>query len=430
MMRRRALLALLLALLVTLATACGSGDDGDDAADGGGEEAEGGGEPSGDLTVRFMGDPQPIHDQFAEDFMAEYPDVTVELQHSPWTEAHDQFTTEMAGGSVIDVSEVGNTWTREFADLGGLEPLESLDVGELPVGMVESASLDGTQFGMPWYAGARGLIYRTDILEEAGITEPPATWDDLEAAAAAITEQFNGEPFAFAAPGVNMHEFMPMIWQAGGEIATEEGDGYAAALNSPEAAEAWDFFKSFHDNGYAPADALTWNSLNAQEAFAAGQVAMMVGGGWDVFQMLENNPDIEANLGTALLPEGPGGSRETFAGGSDLVVFEGSDNKDAAKAWVEFMVRPDNVSAFAEEVPGFFPGNADGIEETATALGDLYAPFAEQLLDHTRSYPVGAGWGALEGAEVFQNTMQEVLGGQTSTEDGLASLADQMNAEF
>jgi hypothetical protein len=43
---------------------------------------------------------------------------------------------------------------------------------------------------------------------------------------------------------------------------------------------------------------------------------------------------------------------------------------------------------------------------------------------------VGAGWGALEGAEVFQNTMQEVLSGQTPTEDALASLAEQMDAEF
>lgn len=427
MNRSRALTALLVAFIVALTAACSGGGD-----DGGGDAAGGAadGELEGTITVRFMGDPQPIYEEFAQEFMDANPGTTVELQQSPWTEAHDQFVTEISGGEVVDVSEMGNTWTREFADLGGLEPLEAPDGVELAPGAVESASLDGTLYGMPWYLGARGLIYRTDIFEQAGITEPPATWEDLTAAADKIKAQFNNEPYAFGVAGADMHSFMPMIWQAGGDIATEDGDSYAAAVNSPEAAEAFTFYKSLFDAGYAPEGALTWNSLNAQEAFAAGQVAMMIGGGWDVFQMLETNPDLEANLGTALLPEGPGGNRDTFAGGSDLVVFEGSDNKPLAKAFVEFMVEPENVARYAENVPGYFPGTSAGIEETAATLGEHYGPFAEMLLEHTRSYPLGAGWGALEGAQVFQNTMQEVLSGKTPVEDALASLNEEMNAEF
>jgi N,N'-diacetylchitobiose transport system substrate-binding protein len=112
------------------------------------------------------------------------------------------------------------------------------------------------------------------------------------------------------------------------------------------------------------------------------------------------------------------------------VVFEGSDNKPLAKAFVEFMVAPENVARYAENVPGYFPGTSAGIEETAATLGELYAPFAEMLLNHTRSYPLGAGWGALEGAQVFQNTMQQVLSGRASTEEALASLNDEMDAEF
>lgn len=422
MKRSRALTALLVAFIVALVTACGGGGD-----DTGGDSAT----PEkleGTITVRFMGDPQPIYETFAKEFEQANPGTKVELQQTPWAEAHDQFVTEISGGEVVDVSEMGNTWTREFADLGGLEPLELPEGVEAVPGAVESASLDDTLYGMPWYSGARGLIYRKDIFQQAGVTEPPETWDELKAAADKIKAKFNDKPYAVGVPARDMHAFMPLIWQAGGDVVTESDGSYKAAVASPEGVEAWNFWKSLY--AYSPKGSLNWNSLGSQEAFSAGQVAMIVGGGWDLLQILQANPELEPNIGTALLPEGPGGNRDTFAGGSDLVVFKDSDNIPLAKAFVEFMVEPENVGRYAENVPGFFPGTADGIKATSEKLGPMYQPFATMLLEHTRSYPLGAAWGALEGAEVFQNKMQEVLSGKTPTKEALESLAEEMDAEF
>ena len=96
----------------------------------------------------------------------------------PWAQAHDKFVTAIAGGKVPDVAEMGTTWTPEFADQGGLVEQARIGEGEYVSSLVDAATLDDKVYGKPWYAGARALIYRKDLLEKAGV-EPPTTWDEL-----------------------------------------------------------------------------------------------------------------------------------------------------------------------------------------------------------------------------------------------------------
>ncbi len=115
---------------------------------------------------------------------------------------------------------------------------------------MDAATLNEKVYGKPWYAGARSLIYRKDILEKAGV-EPPKTWDEMTAAAKAIKDKVKGVyPVGFT--GLSEHMYLPTIWQAGGEIATQDGDTWKSALNSPEAAKAIDYYTSFYKDGHGP----------------------------------------------------------------------------------------------------------------------------------------------------------------------------------
>ena len=53
--------------------------------------------------------------------------------------------------------------------------------GKYVSSLIDAATLDGKVYGKPWYAGARALIYRKDVLAKAGV-KPPKTWDELLAA--------------------------------------------------------------------------------------------------------------------------------------------------------------------------------------------------------------------------------------------------------
>src|SRR5262245_57087688 len=132
---------------------------------------------SGSIDVWIMdpGSPkiQDVVKQYGTDFEAAHPGTKINIQFVPWAQAHDKFVTAIAGGKVPDVAEMGTTWTPEFADQGGLTEQPKISKGDYVSSLVDAATLNGKVYGKPWYAGARALMYRKDILEKAGISTPP-----------------------------------------------------------------------------------------------------------------------------------------------------------------------------------------------------------------------------------------------------------------
>ena len=219
-------------VLAAVVAACGGGDD--EPSSEAGAEA---GKLEGSISVWIMdpGSPkiQGVVKQYGTDFEAENPGTKVDIQFVPWAQAHDKFVTAIAGGKVPDVAEMGTTWTPEFADQGGLaRAAASIGEGEYVSSLVDAATLNEKVYGKPWYAGARSLIYRKDMLEKAGV-EPPKTWDELMAAAKAIKAKVKGVYPARLHRALTEHMYLPTIWQAGGEIATQDGDTWKRALNTP-----------------------------------------------------------------------------------------------------------------------------------------------------------------------------------------------------
>ena len=397
--------------------AAGAGDAGD---------AEGSGEA---LDVWIMQPGSDEIEQIVTDTATAFEEesgANVDVQFVPWASAHDQFVTAVGGGQVPDLAEMGTTWTPEFAALGALAPIEGEVNEDYIASLVESGTIDGTTYGRPWYAGARGLIYRSDVFEELGL-EPPTTWDELVSAGETIEAET--DLFPYGVIGNYNHLYLPMVWQAGGEIAVQEGDTWVSQMDSPEAVEAFTFYKDLWDRGWAPEGALQWNSADLRDAFANGDFAMMVGGGWDVSAILSSSPDLEGSVGTALMPEGPGGSRDTFAGGSHLVVFEQSDQKELAAQFADFMLQPENVAEFAQSL-GFLPGTVSGVEAAGVLQDEVYGPFAEMLVDYSRTYPPTPAWGGFEGSNLFVNATQEILLGDATPQEALSGVAETMNEEF
>lgn len=415
------------ALTGVLAVAgCGGSDDDKGSA------AKAGGEVSGTITTWIMdpGSPklQEVFTGYAKDFEAEHPGTDVKIEFVPWAQAHDKFTTAIAGGKVPDVAEMGTTWTPEFADQGAFEAVPASGSGEYVSSLVDAATLDDEVWGKPWYAGARALIYRKDVFKQAGIAAPPKTWDELKEAAAAIKAKGGGiYPIAFN--GLTEHYYLPTIWQAGGEIATQDGDSWKAAVDSPEAVEAIDYYTSFYKDGYTPKAAIGWEEPDAQEAFINGDIAMLVAGGWTYNSIIQTKPELEAKIGTALEPAGPSGKDTAFAGGSHLVVFKESENVDGANAFVDFMLEPANLNKFTSEI-GFLPGTVAGIKQSGYLDDPVRKPFAEQLLEHSAVYPPSPRWGALEGANIFDGVIQNVMKGKETPEQAAQSLSEKMDQEF
>jgi N,N'-diacetylchitobiose transport system substrate-binding protein len=422
------LLAALLSAAALIVAACGGGgDDGAKSADTNGQPAKLSG--SIDTWIMDPGSPklQSVVKGYATAFQTANPGTKVSIQFVPWAQAHDKFTTSIAGGKVPDVAEMGTTWTPEFADEGAFEQVSKPASGKYVSSLIDAATVDGKLWGKPWYAGARALVYRKDILDKAGVGVPK-TWDELLAAAKAIKAKVPGiSPMGYT--GLTEHMYLPTVWQAGGQIATDADGSWTSAMNSPQAVKAIQFYTDFYKEGLTPKASIGWEEPDAQEAFINGDIAMLVAGGWTYNSIIQTKSALKSKIGTALEPAGPSGKDTAFAGGSHLVVFKESKNRDLANAFVDYMLTPANLTKFTSEI-GFLPGTVSGIKASGYLSDPVRKPFAEQLLDHSAVYPPSPRWGALEGANIFDGEIQKVMKGQQTAQQAAKNLAQKMDEEF
>ena len=121
------------------------------------------------------------------EFEAAHPGVTVDLQEQTWGEYTTKVTTGLAdtSDSAPDVLELGNTQVAQFAGAGALMELDKADFENSDTwlgGLEESSTYDGKLIAVPYYAGVRVGIYRTDLAEPPASKPPFNSLDDMQAA--------------------------------------------------------------------------------------------------------------------------------------------------------------------------------------------------------------------------------------------------------
>ncbi|WP_119698722.1 sugar ABC transporter substrate-binding protein [Microbacterium halotolerans] len=406
------------------------------ACSGGGEN---GGSEGGSLDVWIMQGTNPDAEAFFDDVATAFKEETgadLNVDFVQWGDAHDRFVTSIAGGTTPDVAETGTTWTAEFADAGALVPLEEhvADAGlsdDLVEGLVEAGTYDEQLYGMPWYAGVRSLIYRSDIFEELGL-EAPTTWQEIVDAGSAIKEA-HPDMNAFAVPGGAEFVTYPWVWGAGGEVATLDADAWTSQMNSPESVEGIEFFTGLQtEHGFSSAGATTWNEVAVLDSFTAGDTAMAVMGSWTPATIVEQNADLDGKFAAAPIPAKDGGIAPSVLGGSHLSMFNTTDDEELAFAFIEMMTTGEFADQWASET-GYFPGQASLLDSAVSSDDPLVAPFATQFVDGGATLPVTPTFGAVQAKQTTNTAIQSILSGDASAQDALdaaaAEMTELLNAE-
>lgn len=412
MLTRQRLGATLLTLgMVAALAACGRDDDsgGTGAAATQAPEVDTG-SASGEIEVWAMGAEGEALGAFAQSFMDEFPDVTVNVTPVPWDAAHDRIVNAVAGGEVPDVSMVGTTWMGEFATLGGLDPTPAnIDGSQFFEGPWGTTVVDGTSYAVPWYVETRLLYYRTDLAE--GI-EAPATWDDLKAMAVAMQEAGAEYGISLQPGGTGAWQtYMPFFWQAGGEIMSEDG---SFTLDGEPCVEALTYYDSFFEEGLTPPAA---EDVPVEGRFANGEIASFISGPWMMSIVEDAGTDPEA-YAVAHQPTEEAGT--SFVGGSNLAVMADSDNKDAAWAFIEYLSRPEVQAAWYEEVSAL-PAVQAAWDEEALSGDEMLSEFGNQLED-AKAPPSIASWEQI--AAEIDTVIEQVTVGDMAPEEGCTAMQE------
>jgi multiple sugar transport system substrate-binding protein len=422
MLRTRRRLWALLFSLVLVAAACGSNDGGGaDATDGGAATAAPGGsaapagsapavDVSGDLTVWAMGNEGELLGTMAGLFMEENPNVNVEVTPIAWDQAVTRLQTAIGGGQTPDVSQMGTDMMGQFVATGAIEPVgEGIDPSQFFEGAWNTGIIDGVAYGVPWYVETRVLYYRSDLAEAAGITEPPATWDDLKAMAKALQE--GGAEYGIGLGTKNYQEYVPFLWSNGGEIMNEAGE---FSLDSPEAVEALEFYDSFFEEGLTPSEVPA--NFDITPAFVSGTHPMFISGPWHMG--LIDTAGGEGMWAVAPLPAND--TATSFVGGANLVVYGDSDNKDAAWAFVNFLSRPDIQVRWYEEAT-VLPAVQEAWSDPKLAEDESVSVFGQQLED-TKAPPPISTWSEISTS--MNEQLERMTVGDSSPADAAAAMQE------
>ena len=372
---------------------------------------------SGDITVWAMGaEGENLH-VLAEAFMEEFPDVAVEVTPVPWDAAHDRIVNAIAGGEVPDVTMVGTTWMGEFAGLGGLDPTPAnIDGSQFFEGAWNTTVVEGTSYAVPWYVETRLLYYRTDLAEDGGVAEAPATWDDLKAAAAAMQEAGAEYGISLQPGGTGSWQtWMPFFWQAGGEIQAEDG---SFTLDGEPCVEALAFYDSFFEDGLTPPAAA---DVPVEAQFSNGEVASFISGPW-MMNIVEDAGTDPAAYTVAHQPTEEAGT--SFVGGANMAVLADADNKAAGWAFVEYLSRPDVQAAWYETVSAL-PSVQAAWDEEALSGDDMLSAFGDQLSD-AKAPPSIPAWEQI--AAEIDTVIEQVTVGDMTPEDGCATMQEQASS--
>ncbi len=240
--------------------------------------------------------------EMVDTFNAANPDLNVTLNQVP--DYDTALQTAIAGGSPPDVFYIDSFRLPDYVEAGALQPIgdQMDDADDFYPSLRQAFTIDDTFWCPPKDFSTLGLQYNTDMLDAAGLEYPTAdwTWDDLRAAAEALTDADNGVyGMTLSADFARMIAF---LYQSGATVTNE--DFTAMTLDSPEALAAAEFYIGLVTDGFAaqPSDL---DSGWPGEAFGKGQAAMAIEGNWIAPFLNDQFPDL--NWGLTEMPAGPGG---------------------------------------------------------------------------------------------------------------------------
>ncbi|MEU6676389.1 extracellular solute-binding protein [Streptomyces sp. NPDC046925] len=360
--------------------------------------------------------------EFVKGFEAKHPKIDVKVQIQEWDGIGEKITAALASNDAPDVIEVGNTQVAQFAASGGLLDLsdskEKLKGEHWLKGLAEPGAYEGKQYGIPYYAANRVVIYRTDLFKKAGVDAAAIKTRDQWVK---VTGKLNkGKTQGIYLPGQMWYALGGFIWDEGGDFATRSGDKWKGALDTPEALRGMEFYARLQALGKGPKDADEDDPPQAQ-VMAKGQVAQVISTPGGANAVIENNPGLKDKLGFFPIPgktaDTPGA---VFTGGSDLVIPAAAGDSDEALTLIAELTGDTWQKKLAVAM-SYVPNRTT----LASAVADDPGASAMAVgAANGHATPNTPGWAAVEAENPIKDYMTAVLvGGDAAKEAAKASAA-------
>jgi multiple sugar transport system substrate-binding protein len=237
-------------------------------------------------------------DQIVKDFEAQNPDITVTMEYLGYDYVHDKITTGMAAKPpAYDAAMVDVIWPDEFIKSGYLLDVTSRVTADMKTNMFPASwngvTRNGKIYGMPWLMDVKYFMYNKDILQKAGISAPPKTWEELLDQAKTIKQKGLAEfPIIWSwnqKEGV-VCDFTVLLFGNGGAFLDASGK---PAFNNAKGVEVLTWMKQTIDDGLSNPSSISSDEGAVEADFLAGKSAFAVN--W-LFQYSDSNDPAKSQI--------------------------------------------------------------------------------------------------------------------------------------
>lgn len=389
------------------------------------------------ITWAMWGSPAEVatHQAVADAFMAEHPDIRVEIMSEPWGDYFTKMQTLWASGDASQIPDVlFLTPIIGYAASGVLENLDpyieaaGYDLNDFWPALLEYASYEGSVYGFPRDISIEALYYNKDIFDEAGLAYPDETWtwDDLLAAATALTVRDGNQ---ITRHGLAMEGGKYQLWvgQNRGSIFDDTRNPSRCTLAEPEAVEAIQFFADMMNSGVAMRPANLSQAGGDAGVFASGQAAMIIQNASRVSGFNEAG----LNYDVAVVPIPAGGQRSGSAAGAAWTMSAAADNKDAAWTFLSWLQSTDGGQRLYTASGEIFPALQSTARSDAFLNPDAAPANRMAFLIEGENAKVGRvglfqEWGELNGS-IITPSLEQIWVGDAQPADVLPGMCAQMD---
>jgi putative chitobiose transport system substrate-binding protein len=296
-------------------------------------------------------------------FEQENPGTKIRWVDVPWADMERKILTAVSARTAPDVVNLNPNFASQLAARNAWLELDdripaTVRQQYLP-NIWKASTLNGKSFGIPWYLTTRVAIYNTDLLKQAEVSKPPATYAELAQAARQIKQKTDKYAFFATVVPEDSGEVLESFVQMGVTLVDAEGK---AAFNTPQGKAAFQYWVDLYKNGLMPKEVLTEGHRHAIDLYQRGDTAILASGAEFLNTIAKNAPDIAKTSASAPQITGETGKKNVAV--MNLVIPRDTDVPDAALKFALFVTNDENQLAFAKA--------ANVLPSTVQALQDTY----------------------------------------------------------
>lgn len=373
-------------------------------------------------------------DSIVAEFNETNPNVEVVIDYVSYDALHDKITTAMASSPpAYDAFLVDDIWYSEFADKGYIFNVSDKITQEMKDGIFEAAwdipTVEGEVYGMPWLLDEKYFFYNEKLLNEAGFSDPPRTWEEMLEQATVIKEKGIAEypiVWSWGQYEAAICDWVTLLEGNGGKLVDEAGN---PTFNDEIGVETLTWMVQTIDDGITNPASVSYVEEDVRNVFSQGKAAFALNWTYmyDLVNLNEEESQVTGEIKMALMPafSGSGVESATLDGSMGFSVADTSPAKEAAWSYIEYLTSEDVQNRYSAHLLPIwetsFEGEAGEQLMSYSESNAVTVPMFKEQFPYSSVRPKVPFYP--EASKALQLALQEALTGQKTPEQALNDAA-------